>query len=262
MAFFAGLHGTLGPLHHVVALGLLRSIDVHVPEGVTPNLQIFWRWLHIVAAILWIGLLYFFNLVNAPFLRELDPATRARILGPLMWRALNWFRWSSLVTVLAGWAYWGEIVHTDASNAGAHQGPLWTSWLLIWILVWVVFYLSLRMLRSQALIGIVLAIAITAACLLFLRLNSHGWESNRTLSIGLGGGMGFFLLLNVWGIVWRTNKKLIRWTEENLSKGAAMPAHAAELARQSLIASRCSFYVTFPLIFFMAAASHYPLFGA
>ncbi len=262
MAFPAGLFWSFAPLNHPSAMGLFSLADIHLPNNGAAHMQIFWRWLHIVAAILWIGLLYFFYLVNRPFLREIDPAIRARILGPLMWRSLNWFRWSSLVTVLAGMAYWGEVVHADARNAGVHEGGLWGSWFLIWALVWVIFYLCLRTIRSGALIGLVLAIAIAAACVLFLRLNSHGWESNRTLSIGLGGGMGFFLLLNVWGTVWRINKKLIRWTEENLSDGKPVSVQAAELARQSMITTQCSFYVTFPLIFFMAAASHYPIFGS
>ena len=36
------------------------------------------RWLHFIAGITWIGLLYFFNLVNVPFLKELDPATKGK----------------------------------------------------------------------------------------------------------------------------------------------------------------------------------------
>ena len=45
----------------------------------------------------------------------------------------------------------------------------------------------------------------------FLALNQNGWESNRTLAIGIGGGLGWFMMLNVWGIVWRMQKKIIRW---------------------------------------------------
>jgi hypothetical protein len=31
-------------------------------------------------------------------------------------------------------------------------------------------------------------------------MNEHGWESNRLLSIGIGGGLGWIMMLNVWGI--------------------------------------------------------------
>jgi uncharacterized membrane protein len=102
---------------------------------------------------------------------------------------------------------------------------------------------------------------MVGASWLFLYMNSHGWESNRSLSIGIGGGMGFFLLLNVWGIVWRANKKILRWMEAAKDTGTAMPAEAASLGRQAALTSRFSFYLTFVIIFFMGAASHFPLFG-
>src|SRR5262249_52293638 len=205
---------------------LMLSSGLHLPNAFSINLQMFWRFLHITASILWIGLLYFFKLVNTPFLRSLEPGTRARILGPLMWRALNWFRWSSVVTALAGLAYWGEIVHSDARNAGAHEGGLWGSWFLIWILAWAIFYLCLRGIKNGLVVGTLGFVVIILASVAFVWLNSHGWESNRTICIGIGGGMGFFLLLNVWGIIWRVNKRLLRWTEDSVKTGAPMPALA------------------------------------
>src|SRR5205823_3913168 len=75
------------------------------------------RWIHLLAGVMWIGLLYYFNVVNVQFMRGLDTPTRNRILPPLLRRALWWFRWSALVTVLAGIAYWMMIVHADAANS-------------------------------------------------------------------------------------------------------------------------------------------------
>jgi len=43
---------------------------------------------HFIAGVTWIGLLYFFNLVNVPFMKELDPATKGKVLPALMSRAL------------------------------------------------------------------------------------------------------------------------------------------------------------------------------
>jgi uncharacterized membrane protein len=54
------------------------------------------RWAHFLAGITWIGLLYFFNLINAAFLKSLDGPTK------MMPAALNWFRHGATVTVLAG----------------------------------------------------------------------------------------------------------------------------------------------------------------
>lgn len=232
----------------------------HWPQGATVNVEMFWRWLHITSAILWIGLLYFFNLISTPFVRELEPGTRVRVVPRLMWRALNWFRGASLVTVLSGLAYLGEIVAADAHNGNANAGGYWGSWFGIWIVAWIIFYALLRT-GKPALVWIGTAIVIAIASWGFLLLNSNGWESNRALSIGIGGGMGFFLLLNVWGIVWRANKKILRWMEA-AANGEAMPAQATPLANQSALTARISFYLTFVIIFFMAAASHFPLFGS
>src|ERR1700742_2136383 len=77
------------------------------------------RWIHLVSGILWVGLLYFFNLVNIPFLQELDPKQRGAVIPKLLPRALWWFRWSSVVTVLVGIAYWNHIVASDARSATA-----------------------------------------------------------------------------------------------------------------------------------------------
>jgi uncharacterized membrane protein len=60
------------------------------------------RWVHFLAGITWIGLLYFFNLINAAFLKSLDGPTKNAVIPKLMPTALNWFRHGATVTVLAG----------------------------------------------------------------------------------------------------------------------------------------------------------------
>jgi len=63
--------------------------------------QIF-RWTHFLAGITWIGLLYFFNLINAGFMKSLDGAQKGVVVPRLMPSALWWFRHGATVTVLAG----------------------------------------------------------------------------------------------------------------------------------------------------------------
>ena len=94
---------------------------------------------------------------------------------------------------------------------------------------------------------------MVSACWLFLRLNGHEWEGNRLLAIGLGGGMGWVMMLNVWGIVWRAQKKIIRWTADNAANGTPIPDKAKYLARQSLLVSRANFVLSFPMLFFMGS---------
>lgn len=63
------------------------------------------RMTHFLAGITWIGLLYYFNLVQVPSFKELDAPVRQALIPKLVKRALFWFRWSAVVTVLAGWLY-------------------------------------------------------------------------------------------------------------------------------------------------------------
>src|ERR1700729_3541979 len=97
----------------VLLVALLLTPKMQFPGGAETILMVL-RWIHFVAGITWIGLLYFFNLVNMPFLQELDAKSRNIVVPKLLPRALWWFRWSAGVTVLAGMAYWMHIVASDA----------------------------------------------------------------------------------------------------------------------------------------------------
>ena len=250
-------------------LAWLTAPQIDLPGGEQAVLIVL-RWLHFVAGITWIGLLYFFNLVNVPFLQELDAKQRGVVVPKLMPRALWWFRWSAVVTVLVGIAYWNHIVASDAHNAvaggssasaGAMIGGFFGIWTLAFVLEMGVLMSPAEILRKGPVLGIIVAIVVIAAAYIFLSLNQQGWESNRALSIGIGGGLGWFMMLNVWGVIWRMQKKIIRWTEESAAKGAAMPPEAAKVARLSFLCSRVNFWLSFPMLFFMGAASHYILFA-
>src|SRR5438270_14082826 len=81
------------------------------------------RWFHFIAGITWVGLLYFFNLINVPFMKQVDAAAKPKIFQNLTLPALNWFRWSALVTVLVGLALWGQTyVGPDAERQGGCAG--------------------------------------------------------------------------------------------------------------------------------------------
>ena len=85
--------------------------------------QLILRWFHIIAGILWVGLLYFFNLVNVPFMKQVDAGMKPKIFQYLTLPALNWFRWSSLATVFLGGWYWGQFyVGPDAAARWHERG--------------------------------------------------------------------------------------------------------------------------------------------
>jgi hypothetical protein len=68
------------------------------------------RWVHFLAGITWIGILYYFNFVQTPFFGSKfvadNAAVRSGIVrGGLLDTALWWFRWGAMVTFLTGWLY-------------------------------------------------------------------------------------------------------------------------------------------------------------
>jgi uncharacterized membrane protein len=80
--------------------------------------------------------------------------------------------------------------------------------------------------------------------------------SNKTISIGVGGAYGILMLLNVWGIIWPNNKRIIAAT------AGTGPAAPPELARQAFLASRTNAWLSLPMILFMATSEHdWTLFG-
>ena len=244
-----------------MTLPLAAGIPFHPPTNASAIVDIVLRWIHFVAGITWVGLLYFFNLVNVPFMRQANAQTKSVVIPKMIAPAMWWFRWGGLLTVLAGIFYWMKIGGTDAHNGGTNPGFLFTSFFVIWV---VAFVLQMGMLMGGLGGGIIAVgetILMIAAALTFLGLNNHEWESNRTLSIGIGGGLGLVMLLNVWGLIWRANKKVIRWTEQNGASGAALPDDLARFSRKGYLASRVNFALSFPMLFFMATSSHYPMFG-
>ncbi len=60
------------------------------------------RYLHVIVGITWIGLLYYFNFVQVPSFAEMEAAARNNAVDKLASRALWWFRWAALATVVTG----------------------------------------------------------------------------------------------------------------------------------------------------------------
>jgi uncharacterized membrane protein len=69
----------------------------------TDGLLFLLRWIHFLAGITWIGILYYFNVVQTPFFAETDPPVRSAAIQKLVPRALWWFRWGAMYTFFSGW---------------------------------------------------------------------------------------------------------------------------------------------------------------
>lgn len=113
------------------------------------------RWLHILAGIVWIGLLYYFNFVQVPAMAAATadkngpgPAAISKYVAP---RALLWFRWAAVATWLTGalylvmsptYTFWGAFTLGAISGASADTIIGFGAWLgtimlfNVWVLIW------------------------------------------------------------------------------------------------------------------------------
>src|SRR6266576_3333355 len=222
------------------------------------------RWLHLVFGIIWIGLLYFFNLVLTPAMKKCDPQLRIRIYPELMPGAMGWFRSSAFVTVLVGLRYFTIHLSADAKLAGDRSliGKWFGWWLLVWLLAYVFIYalqLPAKGILDSLWVRVIgISAVVIAASWVVLALNGGPNVSNAHLAISVGGGLGLIMLLNTWGVVWRVQKRLIAWSRASAEQGTPMPPEAERLLRWNYLTARTSFWLSFPMLFFMGAASHYP----
>ncbi len=153
------------------------------------------RWLHFMAGIMWIGLLYYFNFVQVAALKAAAADnTAAGITKHVAPRALFYFRWAALVTWLAGAALLGS------SFVGA-----------------------------------------------FTLQAGH-------VPIGIGAWLGTIMLLNVWGLIWPNQKKILGFRP-------ATDEEKVKARRIAFLASRTNTMLSIPLLFFMAAGAHPGIYG-
>ena len=249
--------------HLPVGLAMFQDI-LHAPDAGSLT-RIFLRWSHFVAGITWIGLLYFFNLVNVPLQKKLDAPTKKAVNPELLGRALWYFRWGAVITVLAGLGYYAMyILRTDVNNAntlgnvGANLGVILIVWLVFPPITFAIefFIIKRNLIKDGRVLAVIVAVLVLLmAVVIVYWLNSSltgnagrdSYASNKTFSIGIGGAMGLIMLLNVWGIIWPAQKRIIAGT---VSGTAAPP----ELARQAFLASRTNAWLSLPMLFFMGTS--------
>ncbi len=255
-------------LHLPVSLAMFQDI-FHAPDG-SEIARMLFRWAHFVGGITWIGMLYFFNLVNVNFMKALDAPTKKVVVPNLMPKALWYFRWGAVVTVLAGLGYYamyilrGDVINANSDGAGANTWLILLLWLVISGAAWAVYaYVLLPNLNKDGKIlaaataALVIALAVALVWLLDSQLTGRRdhWASNKTLSIGIGGALGIIMLLNVWGIIWPAQKRIIAAT-------AAGTAPDAALARRAFLASRTNAWLSLPMLWFMGTShGDYIMFG-
>ena len=115
-------------------------------------LNFFMRYLHVLVGIAWIGLLYYFNLVQVPALASYGDEAKARniTLDKLARRALWWFRWAAIMTLGTGILITGQPSYYDsflswdggnslnAKNASITVGMIYAITMAanVWMIIW------------------------------------------------------------------------------------------------------------------------------
>ena len=103
------------------------------------------RWIHFLAGITWIGLLYYFNFVQTPFFAETEAPVRTGAIIKLVPRALWWFRWGAMFTFLAGiLIYIHKIAESGSDFFTTNYGVAITiggligtlMFLNVWLVIW------------------------------------------------------------------------------------------------------------------------------
>ena len=250
--------------HLPISLAMFQDV-FNAPSG-DELWRILLRWTHFLGGITWIGLLYFFNLINVPVQKGLDADTKKKVNPELLGRTLWWFRWGAVVTVLAGLMYYAMVIlKADVTNAKAlGQGDIniWyvlVMWMLYPIVLFAIEFLLIKKVPAVTKDGRVFAIVVFVLIAIFtyglvsfftsaFTIGTEVYASNKTYSIGIGGAYGILMMLNVWGIIWPNKKRILAAT------AGTGPAAAPELARQAFLASRTNAWLSLPMLLFMGTS--------
>lgn len=94
-------------LGRTVLAGVVLLVILILAVGTNINLSHTWftflmRWMHVVCAVMWVGLLWYFNFVQIPSMPKIPDEQKPAISKVIAPTALFWFRWSALATVVTG----------------------------------------------------------------------------------------------------------------------------------------------------------------
>jgi len=132
----------------IIAGIVLTALIGLTTAGIAFNVASFLVWIHVLAGVTWIGLLYYFNFVQVPALADAavddggpGGAGITKYVAP---RALWWFRWAAVLTWLSGASYLAHLgILDDAfmlTEAGRTIGiGAWLGTIMlfnVWVLIW------------------------------------------------------------------------------------------------------------------------------
>jgi uncharacterized membrane protein len=93
-------------VHLSLALAILLFLGLYFGGGDWAFDRLFWSWLfryfHVLAGIMWIGLLWYLNFVQIPSMPKLSDEQKPAIIKVIAPAVLFWFRWAALATIITG----------------------------------------------------------------------------------------------------------------------------------------------------------------
>ena len=140
-------------IHASLGLAVILFLGLFFINGGFEFDTLFWSWLfrliHVIVAIMWIGLLWYFNFVQIPNMAKIPDEQKPAIGKVIAPAALFWFRWAALVTVISGLilAYFNGYVH-QAMTLGIGSGGgkataigigMWLGIIMafnVWFVIW------------------------------------------------------------------------------------------------------------------------------
>ncbi len=210
------------------------------------------RWIHIVAGVIWIGHLYFFNFVNAELAKTYDADSKKKVIPELMPRALYWFRWGAAWTWITGVLllailYW----HQDNFGAGGPKGAL-VAFLLI-VVAFVIYDQIAKAMAKQPMAALWVWYAVVFAFAYVLSACEFFGASPRGAYIHTGAMLGTAMAANVWMRIWPCQKRIITAIKAGTAPDPADPALAG-------MRSKHNTFMSVPLLFLMLNV-HVPFTG-
>ena len=220
--------------------------------NVSEWLNLIFRWGHVIAGVMWIGHLWFFNFVNAQLAKTYDADSKKKVIPELMPRALYWFRWGAAWTwitgvLLLGVVYYmgGILVYPDSDITPAMGATISLAVLVAGFLVYDILWKT--PIKNSPLAGTVISVLLLAGV-------AYGLSqifSARAVSIHVGAILGTSMAANVWMRIWPAQRKIIA----AIAAGQAADAALAGLAGMR---SKHNTYMSLPLLVLMVS-NHSPL---
>ncbi len=197
-------------------------------------LNALFRWVHVLAGIVWIGMLYFFNFVNAPLAGVLDGETKKKVVPELMPRALFWFRWGAAwtwatgVLLLAIVFYHGGLMFDPEGGWSPAAGVMVALTFLAPFLYDALQKSALgKNPKAFAAVGFALV-----AVVLFLMARWAGF-SYRAFNVHLAVLFGTTMAWNVWYRIWPAQQKIVAAVKAGTAPDAALVAMAGARSRHN-----------------------------